>query len=108
MPRSRYIGLERWWHGLAGSGDCGFFGFWSGLRGGVGVCRGLMRRRGGVGWGGVGWGEWFVHERAEHVCKEAEYSRWAYKSNLRDSISKWSPRGKNATSDKIRPWKPSL
>ena len=23
-------------------------------------------------WGGVGWGEWFVHERVEHVCKEAE------------------------------------
>ena len=32
----------------------------------------------------------------------------AYKSSLRDSISKWVPRGKNATSDVIRPWKPSL
>ena len=27
-----------------------------------------------VGWGGVGGGEWFVHERAKHVCKEAEYA----------------------------------
>ena len=27
---------------------------------------------GGVGWGGVGCGEWFVHERVEHVCKEAK------------------------------------
>ena len=27
----------------------------------------------------------------------------AYKSSLRDSIFRWSPRGKNATSDVIRP-----
>ena len=26
-----------------------------------------------------------------------------YKSSLRDSISRWTPRGKNATSDVIRP-----
>ena len=52
MPGSRGVGLARWWHGLVGLGGCGFFGFWLGLRGGVGVCRGLMRR-----WGGVGWGE---------------------------------------------------
>jgi len=56
----------------------------------------------------VGWGEWFVHEKVEHVCKEAEYSGWAYKPSLRNSISKLSPHGKNATLDVIRPWKPSL
>ena len=31
-----------------------------------------------------------------------------YKSNLRDLISRCTPHGKNATSDVIRPWKPSL
>jgi len=31
-----------------------------------------------------------------------------YKSSLRYSISRWLPRGKNVTSDVIRPWKPSL
>ena len=35
---------------------------------------GLLWSDENVGWGGVGWGEWFVHERAEHVCKEAEYA----------------------------------
>ena len=34
--------------------------------------------------------------------------RLAYKSSLRDSISKWMPRDKNATSNVIRPWKPIL
>ena len=37
----------------------------------------------------MGWGEWFVHERVEYVSKEL-----AYKSSIRDSISKWTPRGK--------------
>ena len=32
----------------------------------------------------------------------------AYKSSLRNSISKWTSRGKKATSDVIRPWKLSL
>ena len=27
---------------------------------------------------------------------------WAYKSSLRDSISKWTPRGKSVNSDPIR------
>ena len=27
---------------------------------------------------------------------------WAYKSSLRDSISRWTPRGKSANSDPIR------
>ena len=48
MPGLRGMGLARWWRGLARSGSCGFFGFWSGLRGGVRVCRGMMRRWGGV------------------------------------------------------------
>ena len=62
----------------------------------------------------VGWGELFVHERAKHVCKEAEdaslkHFTWlAYKSSLRDSICRWTPRGKNATSDVIRTLKSSL
>ena len=43
------MGLAWWWRGLAGLGGCKFFGFWSSLRGGVGVCRSLMRRWGGVG-----------------------------------------------------------
>ena len=38
-----------WWRGLDRSGDFRFFGFWSGLRGDEGVCRGLMIRWGGVG-----------------------------------------------------------
>ena len=32
----------------------------------------------------------------------------AYKSSLRDLIFKWTLRGKNAISDMIKPWKPSL
>ena len=53
----------------------------------------------------MGWGEWFVHE-TEHVCKEAEDAGLkhftffckglAYKSSLRDSISRWTSRGRNA------------
>ena len=31
-----------------------------------------------------------------------------YKSSLRDSIFRWSPRGKNTTSNVIKPWKLSL
>ena len=76
------MGLAWWWRGLAGLGGCKFFGFWSSLRGGMGVCRGLMR------WGGV-------YMRKLNICvmrklNMCEYARWACKSSLRDSISRWS------------------
>ncbi|KAF3943011.1 hypothetical protein CMV_030391, partial [Castanea mollissima] len=44
MLGSHSVGLVWWWRGLAGSGGCGFFGFWSGLHGGPRVCHGLMKR----------------------------------------------------------------
>ena len=41
--------------------------------------------------------EWLVHERLRLKLF------LAYKLSLRDSIFKWTPRGKNATSDMIIP-----
>ena len=43
-----------------------------------------------------------------HVTYKLMVKGSAYKSSLKESISKWTPRGKKATLDLIRSWKPSL
>ena len=48
-------------------------------------------------------------EKVYVLVKQYTYFlKGAYKSSLRDSISRWSSHGKNAPSDIIRPWKSSL
>ena len=48
--------------------------------------------------------------REEKVCVLIKhytcFLKGAYKSSFRDSISRWSPRRKNATSDVINPYRP--